>query len=79
MTDTATVVTFVNVTTTTPRTMVVQGGAYAEHLIESDDWNGKTVPVGKSNFTVTLNQGGWRKTHVENETLLDRPNSEFPV
>ena len=78
MTDTATVVTFVNVTTTTPRTMVVQGGACAEH-IESDDWNGKTVPVGKSNFTVTLNQGGWRKTHVENETLLERPNSEFPV
>jgi hypothetical protein len=56
MTDTGTVVTLVNVTTTTPRTMVVQGGAYAEHLIESVE-NGKTIPVGKSNITVTLNPG----------------------
>ena len=61
MSDTGTVVTLVNLNTTTPRTLVVQGGAYGEHVIESVDWNGKTVAVGKPNFTVTLNPGAGGK------------------
>ena len=61
MTDTGTVVTLVNLSATTPRTLVVQGGAYGEHVDRSVDWNGKTVPVGKPNFTVTLNPGAGGK------------------
>src|SRR5688572_19587202 len=57
MTDTKTVVTLVNLSTSAPRTLVVQGGAYAEHQIDSVEANGKTVQVGKPHFSVTLAPG----------------------
>jgi hypothetical protein len=78
MTNTGTVVTLVNVSTTTPRTVVVQGGAYAEHLIESVDWNGKTVPVAKSNFTVTLNPGAGGKLTLKMKRYSSDPTVKFP-
>src|SRR4029453_13144236 len=61
MSDTGTTVTLVNLSTTAPRTLVVQGGAYAEHTIESVDVNGKTTAVGKPTFTVTLGPGAGAK------------------
>ena len=79
MSDTGTDVTLVNVSTTTPRTLVVQGGAYGEHVIESVDWNGKTVPVGKPNFTVTLNPGCRREADAEDEALRGRRDGEVSV
>ena len=78
MSDTGTVVTLVNVSTTAPRTLVVQGGAYGEHVIESVDWNGKTVPVGKPNFTVTLNPGAGGKLTLKMKRYAGDPTVKFP-
>ena len=78
MSDTGTVVTLVNVSTTAPRTLVVQGGAYAEHVIESVDWNGKTVPVGKPNFTVTLNPGAGGKLTLKMKRYAGDATVKFP-
>ncbi len=78
MSDTGTAVTLVNLNATTPRTLVVQGGAYAEHLIESVDWNGKTVPVGKPNFTVTLNPGAGGKLTLKMKRYASDPTVKFP-
>lgn len=78
MSDTGTVVTLVNLNTTTPRTLVVQGGAYGEHLIESVDWNGKTIPVGKPNFTVTLNPGAGGKLALKMQRYSGDPTVKFP-
>ena len=58
---------------TTPRTLVVQGGAYAEHLIESVDWNGKTASVGKPNFTVTLAPGAGGKLTLKMRRYASDP------
>ena len=78
MSDTGTVVTLVNVSATAPRTLVVQGGAYGEHVIESVDWNGKTVPVGKPNFTVTLNPGAGGKLTLKMKRYAGDATVKFP-
>jgi hypothetical protein len=78
MSDTGTVVTLVNLNATTPRTLVVQGGAYAEHVIESVDWNGKTIPVGKPNFTVTLNPGAGGKLTLKMKRYAGDATVKFP-
>ncbi len=78
MSDTGTVVTLVNLNTTTPRTLVVQGGAYAEHVIESVDWNGKTIPVGKPNFTVTLSPGAGGKLSLNMKRYAGDATVKFP-
>ena len=78
MSDTSTTVTLVNVNTATPRTLVVQGGAYAEHTIESVDWNGQTIPVGKPNFTVTLNPGAGGKVTLKMKRYSSDPTVKFP-
>ena len=78
MTDTTTVVTLVNLNATTARTVVVQGGAYAEHQIESVDWNGKAVPIGKPNFTVAVNPGAGGKLTLKMKRYASDPTVKFP-
>ena len=78
MTDTSTVVTLVNLNATTPRTLVVQGGAYAEHQIESVQWNGKTIPVAAPHVTVTLNPGAGGKLSLIMKRYAADPTVKFP-
>ena len=77
MTDTTTVVTLVNIGSA-PRQVVVQGGAYAEHTIESVDSNGKTVTVGKPNFTVTLDPGAGGQLTLKMRRYSSDPTVKFP-
>jgi hypothetical protein len=78
MTDTTTVMTLVNLNGSTPRTVVVQGGAYAEHLIESIDWNGRTVSVGKPNVSVTVNPGAGGKLTLRMKRYSSDPTVKHP-
>jgi hypothetical protein len=78
MSDAGTVVTLVNLNTTTPRTLVVQGGAYGEHVIESVEANGKTVAVGKPNFTVTLSPGAGGKLTLKMKRYAGDATVKFP-
>lgn len=78
MSDTGTDVTLVNLSTTTPRTLVVQGGAYGEHVIESVDWDGKAIPVGKPNFTVTVNPGSGGKLTLKMKRYAGDATVRFP-
>jgi len=78
MTDTTTVVTFVNLNAVTARTLVVQGGAYAEHMIESVDWNGSNVPVSRPHFTLTLNPGAGGKLTLRMKRYSSDPTVKFP-
>jgi len=55
ITDTKTVVTLVNLHLSEPRTVIVQGGAYGEHQLESATLAGKTTPVHAPLLTVRLN------------------------
>ena len=79
LSDTGTVVTLVNLNKTQPRTVVVQGGAYAEHQIESVEWNGKTVPVDAPSFSVTLDPGAGGKLTLKMKRYSATPTVKFPA
>jgi hypothetical protein len=78
MTDTRTVVTLVNLDKSTPRTVVVQGGAYAEHRIESVEVAGKVVPVNKRAFTVQLAPGTGSKMILRMKRYSEQATETFP-
>src|SRR5438876_6531144 len=52
-----TVVTLVNLNTTEPRTLVMQGGAYGEHQFESVTMGEKTTRIDSALLSVQLNPG----------------------
>jgi hypothetical protein len=79
MSDTGTVVTLVNLSAAAPRTLVVQGGAYAEHIIESVEWSGKTVAVNKPSFTVTLTPGAGATLTLRMKRYSSDPTVKFPL
>ena len=78
LTDTETVVTLVNLNPASSRTLVVQGGAYAEHQIESAEWNAKTVRLGAPSFTVKLGPGAGGKLTLKMRRHVNRPTVLFP-
>ncbi|HLQ77298.1 MAG TPA: hypothetical protein VK210_08080, partial [Terriglobia bacterium] len=57
MTDTQTAVTLINLDKAAARTVVVQGGAYGEHRIETVESAGKVYPVNGRSLTVQLAAG----------------------
>ena len=57
MSDTRTVVTLVNLSATASRTVLVQGGGYGEHRIESVEQGGVATRVGADTFSVRLAPG----------------------
>jgi hypothetical protein len=78
MSDGKTVVTLVNVAKTAERTLVVQGGAFAEHQIQSVEWNGKTVPVNAPTFTVKLPAGSGGALTLNMRRYANPPTELFP-
>jgi len=78
LTDTSTTVTFVNLNKTETRTFVVQGGAYAEHWIESVVWNGKSTPINSTSFTVTLAPGAGGTLTLTMKRYAADPTELFP-
>lgn len=78
LTDTRTVVTLVNLSKTEARTVVVQGGAYAEHLIESVEVNGRSVPLNARDFTVQLPPGAGGTLTLTMRRFANAPTIMFP-
>jgi hypothetical protein len=78
LTDTSTTVTFVNLNKTEPRTFIVQGGAYAEHRIESVTCNGKTVTFNSTSFTITLAPGAGDTLTLQMKRYAEDPTELFP-
>jgi hypothetical protein len=78
ITDTTTVLTLVNTGKTAARTLVVQGGAYAEHEIQSVDWNGKAVAVNAPNFSVKLEPGAGGALTLKMKRYANKPTEQFP-
>jgi hypothetical protein len=76
--DRRTVVTLVNVSPTAARTVVVQGGAYAEHQIESATVNGRTTPVGAPHVTVRLAPGAGATIELAMRRYANQPTVAFP-
>jgi hypothetical protein len=78
MTDSRTVVTLVNLNRTAAREILVQGGAYAEHRIESVQRDGKTTSVNGTAFTVKLAPGAGSSVTLAMKRYSEKPTETFP-
>ena len=78
MTDTKTVVTLVNLSPGNPRTVVVQGGAYGEHRIESVDTDGRSTAIKARTFTVKLEPGAGAKLTLQMKRYAEPPTISLP-
>jgi hypothetical protein len=78
MTDTRTTVTLVNLDASAPRTVVVQGGAYGEHRIESAEIAGKTVSINSRSFAVNIAAGSGAKIILTMKRYSEQPTEAFP-
>lgn len=78
MTDDSVTVQLVNTDQVTARTVVVQGGAYAEHQFLSVTQNGQTIPVDNDHFTVRLGPGCGSRLVIQMARYANTPTSTFP-
>jgi hypothetical protein len=78
MTDNRTVVTLVNLNKALPRPIVVQGGAYGEHRIESAQLNGKTFAVDSPSFAIELAPGAGASLTLRMKRYSEKPTEVFP-
>jgi hypothetical protein len=76
--DTRTVVTLVNLNTTEPRTLIVQGGGYGEHRIESVEIGGRKQAVNARTFTVKLEPGAGAKLALTMKRYAEAPTITLP-
>jgi hypothetical protein len=76
--DRRTVVTLVNLNRSEARTVVVQGGAYGEHRIESVAWSGRSQKVGASHLAVTMAPGAGATLTLEMRRYVTQPTVAFP-
>ncbi|MET0180343.1 MAG: hypothetical protein ABW194_07670 [Novosphingobium sp.] len=75
--DRTTEVTLVN-TGPTPRTVIVTGGSYAEHRIDSVRLGDATHPVVARDFTVRLEPGSGARLSLAMTRYANRPSLAFP-
>lgn len=78
MTDTQTVVTLVNLNNTEPRTVIVQGGAYGEHQLESVTIGKKTTRIHSPLLTVQLNPGSGERLTLQMQRYANPPTALHP-
>ena len=78
LTDDRTVVTLVNVSPTTRRTAVVQGGGSCEHQIISAEVNGRTTPINARDFTVQLAPAAGAGLTLAMKRYANPPTAKFP-
>ncbi|NIJ66365.1 hypothetical protein FHR20_003338 [Sphingomonas leidyi] len=61
-----------------PRTMVVQGGAWAEHRIESVTLDGIETRIGRPDFALRLEPGCGARLKLAMRRFANRPTLAFP-
>jgi hypothetical protein len=78
MTSTSTSLTLVNLNQASARTVVVQGGAYGEHVIESAEANRQTQRIASPSFTVRLAPGAGASLTIAMKRYSSKPTEVFP-
>jgi hypothetical protein len=76
--DASAEVTLVNLSQTHARTVIVQGGAYAEHRIDSVVLDGRGTPLGGRDFTLRLEPGCGARLRLAMRRYANRPTLAFP-
>ncbi len=78
LSDTRTTVTLVNLSKTQPRTVILQGGAYGEHKLESITTQDKSTTLKGSYLTVQLEPGCGQQLVLEMKRYANRPTTRQP-
>ncbi|MDP6716063.1 MAG: hypothetical protein QF368_15780, partial [SAR202 cluster bacterium] len=78
MTDDEVTVSLVNINQTEPRTVIVQGGAYAEHQIKYARLDGDVVSVEQPHFTLRLSPGAGGELTLKLKRYANQPTFSFP-
>jgi hypothetical protein len=78
MSDKSTTVTLVNLNAKEPRTLIVQGGGYGEHRIESVVMGGRTQPINARTLTVKLEPGAGAKLVLNLKRYAEPPTITLP-
>ncbi len=78
MTDNSVTVTLVNLNQLEARTVVVQGGAYAEHQIDSVAVGGEQTAIEGSAFSVRLAPGCGARLQIATRRYVNQPTFAFP-
>jgi hypothetical protein len=78
LSDTRTVVTLINLNSSQPRTVVVQGGGYGEHQLVSVTRGGTTTPIDSPLLTVQLDSGCGQKLVLEMKRYANVPTVLHP-
>jgi hypothetical protein len=76
--DRRAIVTLVNLSASSPRTVVVQAGGYAEHQFESVDVNGRTTRLDARDVTVQLAPGAGATLTFAMRRFVNQPTVAFP-
>ena len=78
MTPTEVSVTLVNVSQVTPRTVIVQAGAYAEHRFTAVKVGDESHPLDGSQLTVNLVPGAGTRLTFTMKRYSSTPTMAFP-
>ncbi|MEW6305956.1 MAG: hypothetical protein AB1705_20975 [Verrucomicrobiota bacterium] len=78
MTDAHTVVTLVNLSRNKPRTLIVQGGAYGEHRLESVTVNGRRMPIDSPLLAVELQPRSGARLVLQMKRYANTPTAMHP-
>ena len=79
LSDEAVTLTLVNVNQIEPRTVVVQGGGYAEHEVTSVTLAGQEeVEIGRSAFSIRLAPGCGARMEIKTKRYANQPTMTFP-
>ena len=71
-------VTLVNLSPLHERTVTVQGGAYAEHQLQSVTIIGNTTPLDSPHFSVRLAPGCGSQLTIQTQRYANQPTVAFP-
>ncbi len=71
-------VTLVNISPSTARSVIIQGGAYGEHQIVSVTQGTETTPVDGTSFPVRLAPGAGAKLTIRMKRFANDPTLSFP-
>ena len=78
LSDDETTLSLVNINPVEERTVIVQGGAYAEHQLVSAAVDDKTLPIDKSALTVRLAPGAGSRIVLKMNRYANQPTLLFP-
>jgi hypothetical protein len=78
LSDTRTAVTLINLSSSEPRTVVVQGGGYGEHQLTSVSHGGRTTTIDSRHLTVNLDPGCGQTLVLSMRRYANAPTVRHP-